>query len=76
MYHKTDDSKRLPLREVNLDKGMPEDLKHLSLPNFTPTFIVVDDNNREVGRITGYNREFFWEFLAYYLKKMDAGPTS
>ncbi len=76
MYHKTEEAKRLPIREVNLDLGMPDDLKHLNMPSFTPTFIVMNDDAKEVGRITGYNREFFWEFLAYYLKKMDGEKAS
>ncbi len=71
MYHKTEEGKRLPLRQVNLDRGMPKDLKHLIYPSFTPTFIVMDDQNREVGRILGYNEEFFWGFIQQELKKLD-----
>ena len=77
IYHKTEEAQRLSLREVNLLRGMPDDLAHLTRPTFTPTFIVLDDNNQEVGRILGYNEEFFWGFLQSYIQKMDgADPAS
>jgi len=76
MYHKTDEGKRLPLREVNLDGGLPEDLKHLLYPTFTPTFIILDKDDQEVGRILGYNDEFFWGFLAEEIKKLDRRSAS
>ncbi|WP_156950710.1 thioredoxin [Terasakiella pusilla] len=76
IYDKTDEGKRLPLREVNLDKGMPDDLKHLVYPSFTPTFIILDDKDKEVGRILGYNSEFFWGFVQNFIKKLDAAPNS
>ena len=72
IYHKTDEGKRLPLREVNLDRGLPADLKHLLYPAFTPTFIILDKDNNEIGRIVGYNEEFFWGFLQEEIKKLDA----
>lgn len=71
IYPKTAEGKRLPLREVNLDKGMPDDLKHLAYPSFTPTFIIVDGENQEVGRILGYNSEFFWGFVQKFIRKID-----
>ncbi|NVK19286.1 MAG: hypothetical protein HWE30_11365 [Methylocystaceae bacterium] len=71
IYHKTAEGKRLPLREVNLDKGMPDDLKDLAYPSFTPTFIIVDSENHEVGRILGYNPEFFWGFVQKFIRKID-----
>lgn len=76
LYHKTDEGKRLPLREVNLDEGLPKDLKHLLYPSFTPTFIVVDDKNQEIGRILGYDKEFFWGFLQSYIQKLDGKQES
>lgn len=76
IYPKTDEGKRLPIREVNLDHGLPKDLKHLLYPSFTPTFIVVDDNNKEIGRIVGYNEQFFWGFLRTEVKKLDARKKS
>lgn len=70
-YPKSDEAKLLPLREVNRDDGMPEDLSHVLYPAFTPTFIVMDGNNQEVGRIVGYNPEFFWPFLTSLAQKVD-----
>lgn len=75
-YHKTDEGKVLPLRHIDLDEGMPKEFSHLLYPSFTPTFIVIDKNKQEVGRILGYDREFFWAFLSQYIKKMQSKPTS
>ncbi len=72
IYPKTEEGKRLPLREVNLDGRMPDDLKHLIRPSFTPTFVILDDQNQEAGRVLGYNKEFFWDFLAHEIEKL--GP--
>ncbi|MDV7340910.1 hypothetical protein RYZ26_14985 [Terasakiella sp. A23] len=76
IYHKTDEGKRLPLREVNLDGGMPDDLKHLTYPSFTPTFIILNDKQEEVGRILGYNQEFFWGFVQENIKKLNPAYQS
>ncbi|SCA57464.1 Regulatory protein SoxS [Candidatus Terasakiella magnetica] len=76
MYHKTTEGQRLPLRQVNLDKGMPKDLKHLIYPTFTPTFIIVNRQMQESGRILGYNEEFFWGFLQEAIKKLDRQKTT
>jgi hypothetical protein len=51
-------------------------LKHLPFPTFTPTFVVVDKNNQEAGRILGYNREFFWGFLQKFIHVLDQKAAS
>ncbi len=76
IYDKSEEGKRLPLRRVNIDKGMPQNLKHLTTPTFTPTFVVVDNNNQEAGRILGYNREFFWGFLQKFIRVLDQKAAS
>jgi thioredoxin-related protein len=72
-YSNTDEGKRLPLREVNAHGTLPKDLKHILPAPFTPTFVVIDDDNQEVGRILGYNPEFFWNFLDALIVKLDEG---
>ncbi|WP_460020771.1 thioredoxin domain-containing protein [Magnetospira thiophila] len=70
MYDKTDEAKRLPLRRLDVMDDLPASL-HLKSPvNFTPTFVIVDQD-REVGRIPGYpGDEFFWFLLAEMIKKL------
>lgn len=72
MYDKTDEGARLPLRPVSADEPWPEDLAHIRGVVFTPTFIVLDDEGQEVGRIMGYQPEWFWAYLRKYIDQMDA----
>ncbi len=72
VYHKTSESRRLPLRRVDIRDPMPADLKFLVKGGYTPTFIVVDDG-REIGRIRGYpGEDFFWGLLAQLAKRLPA----
>lgn len=72
IYHKTDEGARLPLRRVSSSEPMPKDLAHIKGLVFTPTFVVLDDDGKEVGRIPGYQPDWFWAFLRKYIDKMDA----
>ena len=72
VYDKTDEGERAPLRRVDISESIPEDLTFKSRPNYTPTFILVDDG-REVGRIEGYpGEDFFWPLLGQLLAKLPA----
>ncbi len=76
IYHKTDEGARLPLRRVSSSEPWPEDLAHIKGLVFTPTFVVLDDDGKEVGRIPGYQPDWFWAFLRKYIDKMDAAAKS
>ena len=70
IYHKTPAGKLAPLRRVDLHGPLPEDLKSLKHPAFSPTFIVVE-KGVEMGRIIGYpGEDFFWGQLEKILKKV------
>lgn len=71
IYDKTQESKFLPLRRVDLDRREGVGNILLSGPVlFTPTFIVID-NGREIGRITGYmSEDSFWGLLGSYADKL------
>lgn len=61
-YPKTTEGAFAPLRRVDL-RNMPEDLKVVRRVNFTPTFLIVEDN-QELGRLEGYpGEDFFWPVL-------------
>ena len=63
VYPKTDIGKRLPLRQVDLDRSADGKVALVSPVRFTPTFVLVD-SGRELGRLEGYpGEDFFWALL-------------
>ena len=77
VYHKTEEGRKAPLRIVDRDEPRPDDLKHIKGIYWTPTFVLLDDEGREVGRIEGYqNEDSFWFLLGELLKKLEASKTS
>lgn len=63
IYPKTEIGKRLPLRQVDLDRSKDGKVALASPLRFTPTFVLVD-SGREVGRLEGYpGEDFFWGLL-------------
>src|SRR5882757_11465849 len=66
IYPKTDFSKRVPLRPINLDHDRDLPITHGAI-RYTPTFVLVE-NAKEVGRIEGYpGDQFFWPRLGNLL---------
>ena len=71
VYNKTDEGRIAPLRIVDIHEPRPKDLEHIRGIYWTPTFVLLDDAGREVGRIEGYNTEYgFWSRLDNLLKKL------
>ena len=69
VYHKTQEGKRAPLKEVNMYR-VPKELSGIRGVRYSPTFVLVDARNREIGRIEGYTYEgAFWSRLNALLKK-------
>ena len=63
IYPKTDEGKAAPLRRVDIHAALPADMQLARRPQFTPTFVVLQDGV-EVGRIEGYpGEDFFWGLL-------------
>ena len=70
IYPKTDISRRLPLRMVNLDHEKDSGVSRRPI-RYTPTFVLVEDA-KEIARIEGYpGDEFFWVRLASLLTVLD-----
>jgi len=75
IYNKTDEGRRAPLRRVDIHAGLPTDVELASRPQYTPTFILID-NGKEVSRIEGYpGEDFFWGLLSRMLEKLPAATT-
>ena len=76
IYPKTVEGKRAPLRRVDIHGQLPGDVALASRPQFTPTFVLVEDG-REVGRIEGYpGEDFFWGLLDRLLKRLEPESTT
>jgi hypothetical protein len=75
IYPKTAIGRRIPLRNVDLDRGEAPAIHSRGPIRYTPTFVLVE-NGREVGRIEGYPGEaFFWGLLEQLAEKLPAaGP--
>ena len=77
-YPKTAEGKIAPLRRIDINEKWPEDLADIKPTTLTPTFILIE-NNRESGRLYGYNGdEYFWFLLGELLENMqtDMSTTS
>jgi len=69
-YAKTTEGKTAPLRRLDMHERWPEALSHIKRPKYTPTFILVHDN-QEVGRLIGYNGdEYFWFLLGELIQNI------
>lgn len=63
IYPKTEAGRRVPLRQVDLERNSAPDVVLARPVRFTPTFVLVE-GGREVGRIEGYpGEDFFWGLL-------------
>lgn len=68
IYPKTSEGHFAPLRRVNLH-DMRQELELARRVNFTPTFLIVEEDH-EIGRLEGYpGEDFFWPVIAQLLSK-------
>jgi len=64
IYPKTAIGGFAPLRRADLHDGAPEGVSYAYPARFTPTFILIDDEGAELGRIEGFpGEDFFWAVL-------------
>ncbi len=70
LFPRTAEGRHLQLIRVDIADPLPPRLKDLKSIRYTPTFVVLDQD-REVGRITGYaGEEFFWWELQEIMKQL------
>ncbi len=75
IYNKTEEGKKAPLRRVDINETLPDDLSFITGLVFTPTFVLVEDG-KEIGRLVGYAGEsFFWGLLQKLIKKLPVEKT-
>jgi thioredoxin-related protein len=74
-YPKTEEGRAAPLRRIDLNGPVPDDLSLDGPLRITPTFVLVDEG-REVARIEGYpGDEFFWPLLGQMLRQLPGKDT-
>lgn len=70
-YPKTEEGQRAPLRRIFIRDQGQAGVQLKSPVNATPTFVLADDEGREVGRITGYpGADYFYPMLGEILSKL------
>lgn len=75
IYPRTDVGATAPLRRVQMADGAPEGIRYARPVVFTPTFILVGDEGRELGRIEGYpGEDFFWPLVENLVGSFDEPP--
>ena len=76
-YGPSDEGRIAPLRRVNISAQAASGVALKTPVTATPTFVVADDEGREVGRITGYpGADFFYPALDEILKKLPGRGTA
>ena len=69
-YPNTPEGQQAPLRRIDLNAPVPEDLDLDAPLRITPTFVLVDEGE-EVARLEGYpGDEFFWHLLSVMLDQL------
>lgn len=70
-YANTDEGRAAPLWRLNIRDELPATITLQSKPVFTPTFVLLDSDHREVARIEGYpGEDFFWGLLNSMLAQL------
>lgn len=73
-WNGSDLGRRAPLRRVDVGRGLPQDLSALRDWRFTPTFVLMAQG-REIGRIIGYQSDwFFWQQAEALLARLPPAP--
>ncbi len=68
IYPKTSEGRYAPLRHLDISDISDSPITFVRAVNFTPTFVLVE-NNREIARIEGYpSEDFFWGLLDMMLR--------
>ena len=63
-YNASPEADIAPLVFVDLRGDLPEGVVLATRPFVTPTFVLIDPQGQEIGRITGYPGDiFFWSLL-------------
>ena len=70
-YPRTPEGQRAPVRSIEMPARAPAGVT-LALPvRVSPTFVLIDDGGREIGRIVGYpGADFFWGLFSEIVSRL------
>ncbi|MBF0358775.1 MAG: hypothetical protein HQL70_09215 [Magnetococcales bacterium] len=68
IFNKTKEGKEVPITKVDLKKDLDKFPVIAKTIHYVPTFVVLDREGKERGRIFGYSRNFFWPNLEKIVK--------
>lgn len=75
-YHLTREGLIAPLWRLDIHEPLPNYVTLTSKPVFTPTFVLIDDQNAEIARLEGYpGEDFFWGLLGQMLHQLPQAET-
>ena len=76
-YPKTEAGRTAPLRRVDIHDDRRGGIDTLVPAVFTPTFVLVDDEGREIGRLEGYpGRRWFYPEIDALIDRLPAGEPA
>ncbi|SMC35057.1 hypothetical protein SAMN06297251_101267 [Fulvimarina manganoxydans] len=76
-YPRSEAGQAAPLRRVNIFEDRRGGYDDLMPAVFTPTFVLVDDEGREVGRLEGYpGRRYFYPEIEPMIKRLRRAPET
>ncbi|MBF0380448.1 MAG: hypothetical protein HQL69_05480 [Magnetococcales bacterium] len=70
IFNLTDEGKELPIVEVTLKSEKQLFPKIEKTIPYVPTFVIIDNDGKERGRIFGYSPDFFWVKLGEIIKSI------
>jgi hypothetical protein len=74
IYPKTSEGAQAPLTRLDIHAALPPGISVKRMPQFTPTFVLLQDG-KEIGRIEGYpGEDFFWGLLDQMLSRAKPAP--
>ena len=74
IYDKTPEGTLAPLEVTNLGDALPPGVRLAESVRYTPTFVMLNSQGNEIGRITGYiSEEQFWGLLETLLPPAEKG---
>jgi hypothetical protein len=76
IYSRTDEGRDLPITEVTLRGKNKQFPKLEKTVLYVPTFIILDRDGKERGRIFGYSQDFFWVKLGGIIKSIRKNNNS
>lgn len=75
-YSASAEGQMAPLIHADLRGPLPDGVVLATRPSVTPTFILLDAEGRETGRLIGFpGEDFFWPFIGELIARAQQAPS-